>query len=1000
MTAATHRLRVMTCLLSTVALLPLTAMPGKAQQAATATDTGGEVEEILVTGSYIRRSTSAGAGAPISVLDRDNLKQIGASTVADVIQTLTINTGSQNNPDAFTQNFSTGTENFNLRGLGVGSTLVLLNGRRQVTSGATTDDGVSFVDTSSLIPQIAIGRLEIVKDGAAALYGSDAVAGVVNFITRSNFEGLELEAEFKAVTDQGSSSDVRVEGIAGTSFADGRGHAMASFSYLDRTSLTTQERRLSPKFGPDVSAIGQPGTFVPAALLLFQGGQLPFAGLQQQLGALFTSPGAAAAAAVGIGSPGGSASIPDPNCPTAPVAEGPFSNSITAGAPGLRTCILDFGDAFNLVPETTRIQGFAQIDYQISDAMEFYSEFAFARNRTDRNNSPTFPILNTTVIGGLAGNSLVGAPVNPFNPFNVDLFGLVRPLGFGEFPQSEHDSDTFRVAGGIRGDFSESWRYDLSFARSSNDFEVRARDTLKDRFTAALNGLGGPDCALGTSLLARGTADCQFFNPFGSANAAPAGATVVDPLTGRSVPVANSQEVLDDILAFALSDFDSRLWTADAVVAGDLGDTLALPGGRIGVAIGGQFRHEAFGLDADDNLNSGNFLFVSGAGSSIGDFNDSRDTWAGFVEVAFPFTNWLEITAAGRFENTQNIESTWDPKVSALIRPTDQIDLRASYSTSFRAPSIFQQQSRGSVTLLQVTDPLLGNTAFVGGFTTGNPDLKPEESDQFNVGFTYRVSPDFTIEMDYWNFHFKDVIVKENAQALLDAAGSIADPLQRAGALLNPARFSRALGLPLLTQVSAEFVNAPSLKTDGIDFRATWSQETPFGTVSPFIDGTLILGYTVEDPTLGVMIDGKGNRNFRNIGDPTPPLRFNAGLTWQYGAHSLFGVARYIDSFTDDQNCVTSAGAFTAANPSMPQDPCATGSELARVDDRVTFDLQYSLDLQEMLGLGFTNGLTLSAGAINVTDKKPPFVNTNSGFETRIHDPRGRLAYVRVSVGF
>lgn len=987
---ATRRPRALAWLLSTAALSAVAAAPGAAQ---VAEDSTAEVEEILVTGSYIRRSTSAGAGAPISVLDRDNIKQVGATTVADLIQTLTINTGSQNNPDAFTQNFSTGTENFNLRGLGVGSTLVLLNGRRQVTSGATTDDGVSFVDTASLVPQIAIRRVEIVKDGAAALYGSDAVAGVVNFITRNNFEGLELEAEFKAVTDQGSSSDIRIEGIAGTSFADGRGHAIAAFGYLDRTSLTTQERRLSPKFGPDVSAIGQPGTFAPAFALLASVGQLPPALAQQQQGVIFTSPGAASALGALTATPV-SIGIRDPDCPAAPVADGPFSNSVAATTPtGLQVCALDFGDAFNLVPETTRIQGFAQVDYRITDRAEFYGEFAFARNRTDRNNSPTFPILNTTVIGGLPvpGNpagtalgTLTGAPPNPFNPFGVDLFGLVRPIGFGDFPESEHDSDTFRVSAGFRGDITESWRYDVSFVRSSNDFEVRARDTLADRFTAAVNGLGGPNCPLGTSILARGTADCLFFNPFGSSNSAPAGATVVDPLTGREVPVANSQAVFDDILAFGIQDFDSRLWTADAVVSGDLGDALALPGGRIGVAVGGQFRHEAFGLDADDNLNSGNFLFLSGAGTQVGDFNDSRDTWAGFVEVAFPFTSWLEITAAGRFENTQNIESTWDPKVSALIRPTSDITFRASYSTSFRAPSIFQQRSAGGVTLLQVNDPLLGNTGFVGGFTLGNEDLAPEESDQFNVGFTYEVSPQMTIEFDYWNFHFSDVIVKENAQSLLDAAGAIANPAQRAAALQNPDRFFRATGVPLLTQVNAQFINAPSIKTDGIDFRMFWTEETPIGTVSPFFEGTLILGYTVEDPTLGVMINGKGSRNFRNIGDPTPPLRFNAGLNWNYGPHSLFGVARYIDSFDDDQISPTGDGF----------------EENGRVDDRLTIDLQYSLDVQELLGLGTTNGLTLSAGAINIADKKPPFVNTNSGFETRVHDPRGRLAYVRLSVGF
>src|SRR6187455_1087337 len=151
------------------------------------------VDEVIVTGTYIRRQSQLDSPSPLVVLTADDLAATGANDVGDVIEDLTINTGSQNNPDAFTQNFTTGTSNVNLRGLGVSSTLVLINGRRQTQSAATTDRGENFVDTSSLPPMIAFERVEILKDGATALYGSEAVAGVVNFITRSRFEGFDLE---------------------------------------------------------------------------------------------------------------------------------------------------------------------------------------------------------------------------------------------------------------------------------------------------------------------------------------------------------------------------------------------------------------------------------------------------------------------------------------------------------------------------------------------------------------------------------------------------------------------------------------------------------------------------------------------------------------------------------------------------------------------------------------------------------------------------------------
>jgi len=951
------------------------------------------VEEIVITGSYIRRATEAGVGAPISVLGRGDLDKIGASNVSDIIQTLTINTGSQNNPDAFTQNLSTGTSNFNLRGLGVSSTLVLLNGRRQVVSGVPTDDGLLFVDTASLVPQIAIERIEIVKDGAAALYGSDAVAGVVNFLTRDNFQGLELEGEVKSVTDEGSATSVRLGGIAGSDFAQGRGHATIAFEYFDQTPLTTEERRLSPRFGPDVSAIGQPGSFLAAAP--FPAGQ----SLADTFPFLAGIPAAEAtpieALRQGLTAAGEAPVFADPNCAAGANSQPPAGIDALGVPPGVvGLCQLDFGDSFNLVPDQTRLQGFARTNYVINDHAEFYGEFGFARNRTERNNSPTFPVLNTFPIGNNAGPSALGAPPNPFNPFNTDLIGIFRPLGQGEFPRSEHDSDTWRVSAGLRGDFAETWRYDVNFVRATNDFDVRTRDVLRDRFNAALLGVGGPDCPAFTPLSARGQGGCQFFNPFGSALAAAPGDTVIDPLTSQAVPLANNQDVIQDFLAFSILDFDSRLWTGNALVSGDTSRWFELPGGPIGIAVGGQFRHEEFGLDAGDNLNRGNFLFVSGAGTSIQDFFGSRDTWAGFVEVALPFTDWFEITAAGRFEDTQNVESTLDPKVSATIRPMEGLTLRGSFSTSFRSPSILQQESRGLVTLAQINDPLLNNTAFIGVFTEGNPDLEPEESDQFNIGFTYEPEPGFQMRLDFWHFDFTDLIVEEDPQALVNSI----PPSGQTGPNMDP-RIVRAEGLPLLTQVNTSFVNAPSLETNGIDFGMSWQYETIAGTISPFIDGTLITEYEIADPSLGEVIDGKGSRNFLNVGAPTPPLRFNAGLNWNWGPHSLFGVFRFIDDFDDDQNCVNTndPSEFEAFNPNAG---CSTGFEVARVDEQLTVDIQYTLAVHELMGWSDDRPITLTGGAINLSDERPPAVNTNSGFATRVHDPRGRLAYARLTIGF
>ena len=187
-----------------------------------------------------------------------------------MISTLTINNGSQNNPDAFTQNSTVGSSNFNLRGLGVAATLVLLNGRRQVSTGTLTNDGVNFVDTNALVPQIAIKRLEILKDGAAAIYGTDAVAGVVNFITDDDFKGVALNVRGAEISGgEGSQSDSTLEAKVG--WGNDKTNVVLAGSYFDRTPLTTAERRLSnPE--DDTSALGNPGSFF---LTNLAGGALP-----------------------------------------------------------------------------------------------------------------------------------------------------------------------------------------------------------------------------------------------------------------------------------------------------------------------------------------------------------------------------------------------------------------------------------------------------------------------------------------------------------------------------------------------------------------------------------------------------------------------------------------------------------------------------------------------------------------------------------------------------
>lgn len=878
------------------------AMLGTASVQAQDADTDVEIEEVVVTGTYIKGKTQASSPSPIAVFGADNLNQIGASQVADLVQTLTINNGAQNNPDAFTQGSTTGTSNINLRGLGVSSTLVLMNGRRQVVSPNTTNDGIAFVDTSSLVPQIAIQRLEIVKDGAAAIYGTDAVAGVVNFITDDDFEGVELAAKYQTLTDQGSQADTLIEGKVG--WAGETTNIMLAASYFDRTGLTTQERRLSQPID-DTSSLGNPGAF-------FLFGALPV-----------IDP-------TGCADQGGN---PLARTDLQPIIDGaglPF----TAGF-----CRFDFGEFFNLVAEEERTQAFGVITQQLGSDHELRIEGSYADQSVVRGNSPTFPFLQL-------GNAVVPAdhPANIFPAALGPILFFGRAIGNGgDVSPASQDRETWRISASLNGSLNETWDYDLAFTRGESSGTVRTEDTITTNFQNALFGLGGTGCdpATGTP----GVGPCEYYNPFA---------------TSFSV-LPNSQNVLDSIIGTQVLDNEAELTVIDAVVSGTLGSTGA---GDIGVAFGFQYRDEAFGSDLDDISNADGFAFLIGGP----DFSDSRTAYALFTEALIPLADTIDFSAALRFEDYGgNIGDTLDPKFSLLWRPTDEVSFRGSYSTSFRAPSVFQE-SGVNTSLNQVSDPITGGTAFAAVRTppAAGRDLSPEQGEAINLGMSYQTDTGFKFDLDYWRYDFTDVIIQENFQAVVDA-----DP--------QGPNVIRAGGLPTgnILIVLANFVNASSVKTRGFDWSLSQTIDSDYGTFMPFFEGTWVMDYELEDPQAGT-IDGAGRRNFSNFGSPTPEWRWNAGMAFSNETHDARFYIRHIGGMDDDQ--------------------VIGGVENGDIDSMTTVDAQYTLNLGSVFE--DLDGSSLQVGAINLFDKRPPVVATNGGFESRTHDPRGRMVYARIQTRF
>ncbi|WP_026377153.1 TonB-dependent receptor plug domain-containing protein [Aestuariibacter salexigens] len=857
-----------------------------------------QVEKILITGSFVRRSENYESPSPLSVVDSVEISSIGAKNIADITQTLTINTGAQNNPDAFTQNATAGTSNINLRGLGVASTLVLLNSKRQVVNAQQTNEGLNFVDTSSLVPMIAIDRMEVIKDGASALYGSDAVAGVVNFITKRDYDGARVTLEYQDGA-HGNNKEYILQGLWGATGDDSS--VLAAISYTNRSPLFISDRRLS-RPQDDTSALGNPGAFFLGAF--------PFidpTGCEENGGypQLLAPPGTVPGLNVGF-------------------------------------CGFDFGPYYSYVPDETRVNGYVKADYQVTDDIVWTSEFSFARNRAERGGAPSFPILTLPVVPAS----------HPSNPFGTDVrfFGRAEGNGFPGDPANT-ESDTFRFSTMLSGEMDNGY-WEMSYVNATNNFIFTAIDVMRTEFELALQGLGGANCNPATGTPGQGP--CQYYNPFA---------------TSYSV-LPNSQYVIDSFTGKQVIDSKSDLQVLEAFASIDAFD---MEGGTAGIAFGAQYREEQLSQDYDDLANQDSFTFLIGNP----DLKGELDVWAAFVEAALPVSDTLDIQLALRHESYGgSVGSTTDPKVAFNWRTSDDFSLRGSWSTSFRAPTIFTRDG-GSTSLQQLSDPVFGGaTAFAAVRTVGNQNLKPEESTAYNIGFSYEPVDGMSIEVDYWNFEFEDLIIQENAQAILSAEPQ------------NPARVIRA-GDPIngpVLQINNTFVNASSLETSGLDLVTSYRIETEAGTFTPSLNATYITAYDLNDPQAG-SVDGAGVRNFRNIGVSAPELRANLGLSWAQEHHSANIFVRYISAYDDDQNCADGT-AFSAA--------CTQGFK--EIDSHVTVDAQYNIDLG---GIWDTDtAYVLTVGGINLFDEDPPQVFTNSGFDSKVHDPRGRQIYARLAVEF
>lgn len=992
----------------------------------------GAIEEIVVTGSYIKRST-ADSPSPLTVIDRAQIEQTGAIEVADIVNRMTFNSGSTNQTNAFSGgDNSTGQTNINLRNLGLGSTLVLINGKRYAKT-STDSGGNAYVNTSTLIPSIAIGRVEVVKDGASALYGSDAVAGVVNFITRNDFDGMELSLDGRTDQETRKQDDVTFSGIWG--ITGERGSFVASAEYLDRKPLQIDDR-YSDFGGTGLSTLGNPGSFSPIGL-------------------------GASAALVAPAYVVGGGGLGDIDCDLAasqhrqsfrsPVSGTPLAGSALEANNG---CIYDFSPFFALVGEETRFLSHVSGEFDVSDSLQVYGEMSYADQNFTRENS-MFPLVRFPVLPashpGLqadlarrdanlvaAGSPLAGVLTTPGNVGGAVFFG--RPLGFtpddtgSDIRPIDTDTrefgETYRAILGMRGDlpFGDSWTFDTSFTRSQRNQSTRGTDTNQQNLLNAISGFGGANCNpnLAGSVPGSGNAgniaagrECYYYNPFFSGFFAPDGTPQSDPM------LANPRALYEWMIGEFRTGAETTQLVWDFVATGDV---LTLPNGQtVGMAAGLQWRNDEQSVEIDDTSNDGGFSFIYGGTN----WDGKENTYAAFLEFAIPLTDRLELQLAGRYEKFDEIDQdSFDPKLTALWMATDSLTVRGSLGTSYRVGSLLQTNGF-STQLINIADPFSGaGLAFRPEIAQGNTELKPESAFVWNVGLSWApiegALEGLSVDLDYYSYDYDDLIARPGTSTLInqDIASRCPQGLNNGTDPSRPNCGIQAAGTPLAGQIAFDpnggpgipdqiirdqfgnylraeptFLNAQELKTSGMDFNIGYEWDAGnYGLLKAGVAASWTREYEITDIN-GDTFDGAGKRNIgTTIGRSLPEWKVNYSLSWLKDRHSVFALVRYIHSYKDDQ----------AVQRSSTGDPLCVGSCLRAVnfgisdllDDKVdsftTLDLQYSYELPAW-GVQ-AEGSRVTIGGVNVTNETPPKLNFDGGFDPFVHDARGAMWYARYTM--
>ncbi|MDO8651049.1 MAG: TonB-dependent receptor [Undibacterium sp.] len=925
-----------------------------------------QVQRVEITGSSIKR-VAAETALPVTIMKKADIERTGATTAQDLVNLIPSNFGGQVLANNVGQVGAPSTAN--LRGIGQNYTLVLLNGRR-VSNYAL---GNNPVDLNS-IPLSAIERVEVLRDGASALYGADAIAGVINFILRTDYQGIEASVNKSKPSEHGGdSSSYNVLAGYGNLATQGF-NVMISANHENDAALKSVDRSFAAT------------------------------GIRPDLGIAHTSPRGAIPNLTFSDSMGNN--YGDAINPANPIV-GPSVNpnrylncnasGYAMANAGATTCQTDYVKYIDLIPKSTHDNVIARGVLQLNESHQIYAEIAQTKDHIDAAYSPApyagqppgIPNLSYPTSGRFYPTTVIlpkgmTLPAGYIMPSGTVLVAdTVLAADMAVTPNSAMSGRWRTVAGGGRHDLTDitnqrlllgakgtfaGWDYDTALTSSKNEGIVSF-------------GSGQYSFAKLSPLLNSGQ-----INIYGQQDAASLAALQSAQISG----LENSAV--------------SKATTADFRISKEIVQTTY---GPVGLALGVSARKESLDQVSSDILASGDQV---GGNGPVPGVSSGRKVYGMFAESSIPLYKDLELNAAVRYDNYKNDFGTSfsnvSPKLALRYQPSKEIVLRASVGQGFRAPTLYDNLypfTAGGATANNWSDPVrcpgghpISSPNTVGAVVdecnvqltvaqVGNKDLKPEKSKQFSIGIVFQPTTSFSGSLDYWDVRINDVIQYPAESQIINNptqyASSyyrfdpVADPTQ-----LHPIKGSTNPDFPL-AYILEQKTNFAKNFAAGLDLNLNYKQKVAeFGAFGLNLDGTLTTKHGYQYPT-GASVSDLGVYH-----------DFGVSPRWRHALTATFNRNKWNASVT--HNYTTSYQDYT--------DPALSGGTnypaVRDVSAYSTFDVT--------LGWTGIKNLDIGLGVKNLFDKDPPSTRAASGsgfqvgYDSTLANPLGRVFYVRAKYKF